>query len=963
MKRSSSPRRRWPAASSRPRLAIRQRRHGQRHRHQPAQLNSDADTRSPAARDYQCYLNSQAYLKSHGAAKLPPSTVRARADAVTNPTATTAFVDHVPDSEIDHQIVIQLAAPAPRDRDPGRSSTDGRASRYEPRSPGHAEVAQRRRAPAFSCSVSGTPVSFAAVAGTLPASFVSEQVAVRRHGAASRRIARASTRPAGLQRYFQAHRGRVRHGVLHRRRASSAQAGHDGRGRSRRGTPFATVASAPRRRPAGLRALLAPRGRRSGWSRHSDASAQQGRVDIPGDQRRVPARRGSASARRPIRRRSPRRRLQQAGATNTQAALGTASGTPSMSVDPRYGMWSRTTASVLCTFAPRRAAVLNARPTRLRDTAADGQPSRRSVARRPSSPCGLGPAGTELLGDQRRLSRSAHRAVCAGPAPAAAARSPASSASTGSTSRGRPSSRVRRDRRGAGRGRGRRRRPARGLRGARLAARRRAHRRAAARATTVDVIVVPALSLPRPGLGRAGHRPRGAGRPAGDALALAASGASGAARSSWPSAAASAARRRRAEPSSDPARRPPPVVLHHLGLDDEQVVAVGWWELDRTRARPPHVGVLPVLAEPRRAASQWRGSSRSWTRCARAAPGTGPRPTRRWAPPGRGVLRGARRPRRARRPPRAGAEAADGSTSQEELGDLLFQIVFHARWPPKRALRPGRRRPRRARQLVQRHPHVFGDVAADDPRRRWRRTGRRSRRQEKGRHSVTEGIPAALPALMLDGKLPRKARVGRRWSLGCRRRRLAVERRLARGVAAGEGRPASDDPLGRRGRRPRRSPRCSSRWPTSPDASGSTPSTPCASRALRLARRHASRPRGVPDQRAESQPLVWTTGVPPGRTPRERSRDHHRARDRARGPRFPWQPDRGGRGAARLRARGPCHRSLGCVDRHTRGGRAARRRHRFGGKGVQRAVANVNGEIAEAIGGSTRSTSVPSTSP
>ena len=61
-------------------------------------------------------------------------------------------------------------------------------------------------------------------------------------------------------------------------------------------------------------------------------------------------------------------------------------------------------------------------------------------------------------------------------------------------------------------------------------------------------------------------------------------------------------------------------------------------------------------------------------------------------------------------------------------------------------------------KLVHRHPHVFGDVDVDDVRSRWSPTGRRSRRSEKGRSSVTDGIPAALPALMLTTKLARKAR-------------------------------------------------------------------------------------------------------------------------------------------------------------------------------------------------------------
>ena len=50
-------------------------------------------------------------------------------------------------------------------------------------------------------------------------------------------------------------------------------------------------------------------------------------------------------------------------------------------------------------------------------------------------------------------------------------------------------------------------------------------------------------------------------------------------------------------------------------------------------------------------------------------------------------------------------------------------------------------------------------------------------------------------------------------------------------------------------------------------------------------------------------------------------------------------------------AGGPRRRSLGRLDRRVRGDRAARRRRRLGRQGRREAVANVNGEIAEALVG------------
>ena len=94
---------------------------------------------------------------------------------------------------------------------------------------------------------------------------------------------------------------------------------------------------------------------------------------------------------------------------------------------------------------------------------------------------------------------------------------------------------------------------------------------------------------------------------------------------------------------------------------------------------------------------------------------------------------------------------------EEELGDLLFQIVFHSHL--------GREHDTFSlttvadavhRKLVARHPHVFGDVtvaSADDAEARWETL----KKAEKNRESVTDGIAWELPGLVLHAKLLRKA--------------------------------------------------------------------------------------------------------------------------------------------------------------------------------------------------------------
>lgn len=96
-------------------------------------------------------------------------------------------------------------------------------------------------------------------------------------------------------------------------------------------------------------------------------------------------------------------------------------------------------------------------------------------------------------------------------------------------------------------------------------------------------------------------------------------------------------------------------------------------------------------------------------------------------------------------------EAGDQAAMQEELGDLLLQVVFHARiaepqWDIDSVVEGI------TNKLVSRHPHVFSsDVveSADAVEDTWHVR----KAQEKGRDSLTDGIPESLPALMRASKL------------------------------------------------------------------------------------------------------------------------------------------------------------------------------------------------------------------
>jgi len=98
-----------------------------------------------------------------------------------------------------------------------------------------------------------------------------------------------------------------------------------------------------------------------------------------------------------------------------------------------------------------------------------------------------------------------------------------------------------------------------------------------------------------------------------------------------------------------------------------------------------------------------------------------------------------------------------GAHVAEELGDLLFQIVFHAHLGAEEGLFDLRGvADEVGTKLVSRHPHVFADAVADTPdavASRWEDL----KREEKGRSSVMDGIPEALPALSLMAKVRRKS--------------------------------------------------------------------------------------------------------------------------------------------------------------------------------------------------------------
>ncbi len=194
------------------------------------------------------------------------------------------------------------------------------------------------------------------------------------------------------------------------------------------------------------------------------------------------------------------------------------------------------------------------------------------------------------------------------------------------------------------------------------------------------------------------------------------------------------------------------VVLHHLGLSDETVRSVPWDELDRV-VEPDHLTSVwvpelaaPVAVELVRFVELVRTLRE---RCPWDQEQTHQSLTRHLLEETYEVLEAVEN--------LDAAGAAGFVHLEEELGDLLFQVVFHATLAAEEgqftlADVAGTVHDK----LVGRHPHVFGSVEADTAgavMRNWEQI----KKAEKGRASLMDGIAGDLPSLLYAHKVQRKA--------------------------------------------------------------------------------------------------------------------------------------------------------------------------------------------------------------
>jgi tetrapyrrole methylase family protein/MazG family protein len=219
----------------------------------------------------------------------------------------------------------------------------------------------------------------------------------------------------------------------------------------------------------------------------------------------------------------------------------------------------------------------------------------------------------------------------------------------------------------------------------------------------------------------------------------------------------------------------PVTVLQRLGLPDEAVFTVDWSDLDRS-FEPDHLTALwvPSLTAPPGADVVRLEALMATLReqCPWDREQTHASLRRHLQEESHEVLEALDAVVGAQEADPGGATGEPGTTTyalddrlvtayehlEEELGDLLFQIVFHARIASEAGAFTLADVARGIHdKLVARHPHVFEATGEVDPATlvgQWERL----KQAEKGRDSVLDGIPATLPALARAAKVLGKAR-------------------------------------------------------------------------------------------------------------------------------------------------------------------------------------------------------------
>jgi hypothetical protein len=320
------------------------------------ELNSEiSDIANAPGGLYACFLNAEQIVASQGQSGLPPiAGAGSTTGSGTRTTATTAFVSNYLDTDIGHQLVLQIAAAhhvqvTSSDLATARTGLEGQIT----------TVMQQVSGSPYTCGTGA--VSGSKVLSSLPSSFVSDMVHFDATiSVLSEYLSGVGSSTAKLEQYFRAHRSLFDTTCFTVAQYSSAADASAALAKVNAGTPFATVAAqVPGGGPQGCDVLY-------GIASQLPSAGLQA---LPINAVSSPINAGSSYLLIEITSRTPtpfqtaepevQSAVRSAGAAKTQAAIAAAERHATVVVDPRYGQWKPTSAQILAPISPRVVDVLN----------------------------------------------------------------------------------------------------------------------------------------------------------------------------------------------------------------------------------------------------------------------------------------------------------------------------------------------------------------------------------------------------------------------------------------------------------------------------------------------------------------------------------------------------------------------------------------------------------------------------
>jgi hypothetical protein len=331
-------------------------------------LNSDIHAIAASA-EYQCYLNSNAYLSSQGAQTLAPVAGAGKGqNAGDNPTANSAFVATYLDTLIGNELLLQVASK--HDVTVNQVQlTDGRASLESHITQVMADVTQTAQGqnPQYTCGAT-TPLTGKEVLATMPSSFVDDEVQfVATASALQEELAGVGASEADLLRYYDKHRSEFDTACFNAAEYTDQSSANDVQAAVDLGTPFAQATSSAAQtgtfRCAPLAVLATELG--VNVSTLDGVALNKASAPIPESgngstvyvvlelTKRTPTPFATAKP-------NVAQAAQNQGARATSVAINAAQRRATVTVNPQYGTWVPGTAAVFTPLTPEKSDVLNA---------------------------------------------------------------------------------------------------------------------------------------------------------------------------------------------------------------------------------------------------------------------------------------------------------------------------------------------------------------------------------------------------------------------------------------------------------------------------------------------------------------------------------------------------------------------------------------------------------------------------